>query len=138
MSNRPLLDRFVDFSVAVTGYDSFRLHGTGQVPVYFATLTRVVGDGLAGELLQTFERVRTEAAGDATAMERLLRRDIFSDDRLGPIARNVVKLWYVGIWYQLPPEWRDAYGVLEEDTTFVPSPSSYAEGLLWPTIDANP
>jgi hypothetical protein len=130
-------DDFLALSVALTGYSRFRLLGTGQAPLYFSTLADVVGEATVTELLQTFQRVR-DAAADAAAVEPMLRAEILSDEKLGPIARNVIKLWFVGVWYQLPPEWREPYGVSDKDVTFVPSPAAYAEGLLWPTIDANP
>jgi hypothetical protein len=44
----------------------------------------------------------------------------------------------VGAWYPLPAAWRGTFGELEKDTTFVVSPAAYTEGLLWPTIGANP
>jgi hypothetical protein len=132
-----LFDDFLSLSVALTGYSRFRLLGTGQAQLYFSTLTDVVGEAAVTELLQAFQRVRDAASNDA-AFEPLLRAEILSDEKLGPIARNAIKLWFVGVWYQLPAEWREAYGIREKDITFVPSPASYAEGLLWPTIDANP
>ncbi len=137
MTTTPL-DAFLSLSVLLTGYSRFRLLGTGQAQLYFSTLCDVVGEATVDELLQALARVRSRAGDDDAAVESFLRAEILSDEKLGPIARNVIKLWYVGVWYQLPAEWRDAYGLREKDVTFVPSPASYAEGLLWPTIDANP
>ncbi len=137
MSTTPI-DDFLALSVVLTGYSRFRLLGTGQAPLYLSTITDVVGEANVKELLQAFARVRDGARQDDAAMETLLRVEILSDEKLGPITRNVIKLWFVGVWYQLPPEWREAYGVREEDVTFVASPAAYTEGLLWPTIDANP
>jgi hypothetical protein len=130
-------DDFLSLSVVLTGYSRFRLLGTGQAQLYFSTLTDVVGDDAVTALLQAFRRVHDTAVNDA-AVEPLLRAEILSDEKLGPIARNTIKLWFVGVWYQLPPEWRNAYGIREKDVTFVPTPAAYVEGLLWPTIDANP
>jgi len=137
MASTPF-DEFLALSVVLTGYSRVRLVGTGQAPLYFSTVSGVVGEATVHELLRAFTRVRDGAAADEAAMEPLLRADILSDDKLGPVARNVIKLWFVGVWYQLPPEWREAYGVREKDVTFVASPAAYTEGLLWPTIDANP
>lgn len=129
---------FLAFSAVVTGFTKFRLVGTGQADLYFSTVVDVVGDASVLELLQAFRRVRDEAGEDEAALDRLLRSEIFSHEKLGPIARNILKLWYVGTWYQLPDEWGEAFGALEKDTTFVVSPVAYTEGLLWPTIGANP
>ncbi len=129
---------FLSLSSVVTGFTVFQLRGTGQAESYFSTLIDVLGETTVTALLQTFRRVQREAGEDAAALDRLLRTAIFSDEKLGPIARNLIKLWYVGTWYQLPAVWREAFGELEKDTTFVVSPAAYTEGLLWPAIGANP
>ena len=131
-------DDFLALSAVVTGYTRFRLLGTGQGHLYFDTVNDVVGEATVKEFLQAFARVRDGAGSDEAALEQLLRDEILSDEKLGPIARNIIKLWYVGVWYQLPPEWRETFGLREKDVTFVASPTAYTEGLLWPTIDANP
>ena len=131
------LEDFLSFSTVVTGYTRFRLMGTGHAELYLTTVTDVVGAKAVAELLTTFTRVQQQAATHAQ-LEDLLRAEILSDEKFGPIARNIIKLWYVGTWYQLPPEWREAFGAHEKDVTFVASPTAYTEGLLWPTIDANP
>ena len=138
---RPRSERFEDFltfSSAVTGFAAFDLRGTGQAELYLSTLDDIVGTQIVGDLLDTFNGVTRDLGEDQTAIERGLRREVFSDPRLGPVARALIKLWYVGTWYELPAEWRDSNGENERDRTFVVSPSSYTEGLIWPTIGANP
>ncbi|HUP50697.1 MAG TPA: hypothetical protein VNA04_18125 [Thermoanaerobaculia bacterium] len=137
-ADRKLFEEFLTFSSVLTGFKTFRLRGTGQAEVYFSTVNDIVGEGMVKELLETFRGVVRGAGDDAAAFERGLRREILSDGKLGPVARHVIKLWYVGIWYELPGEWREAYGENEKDRTFVVSPVSYTEGLLWPAIGANP
>lgn len=129
------LDAFLRFSSEVTGFKVVELRGTGQSEAYMATVDKVVGSDLTDALLATYHDIG-EPSGPTR--ERDLRRAIFGDERLGPIARNVVKLWYVGIWYQLPTHWRETNGVRADDVTFTVSPSAYTEGLLWPAIGANP
>jgi hypothetical protein len=137
MSTTPF-DEFLGLSAVLTGYSRFRLLGTGQADLYFTTVRDVVGEPVVKELLQAFGRVRKAGGGDEAALEAALRAEILSDEKLGPIARNVIKLWFVGTWYQLPADWREAHGAHLKDVTFVASPAAYTEGLLWPTIDANP
>lgn len=129
---------FLAFSSVLTGYSRFQLQGTGQAETYFATVVDVLGEATVTELLDAFRRVRDAAGDDGEARDRLLRTEILSDEKLGPVARNLIKLWYVGAWYQLSQAWREAFGLREKDTTFVVSPVAYTEGLLWPTIGANP
>jgi hypothetical protein len=131
------LAEFVAHSATLTGFAAFDLRATGQVDLYLSTLDDIVGEAVADELLGTFGEVTREAAGDEAALQHGLRR-IFSDRKLGPVARALVKLWYAGTWYELPAEWRESYGESERDRTFVVSPGSYTEGLLWPAIGANP
>ena len=131
----PDLDEFLTLSATLTGYTRFRLTGTGQADAYLATTRSAVGDAILDELLTGSSEVH--AAG-ADALDRGIRSRILADDRLGPVARHVVKMWFVGTWYQLPQDWRDRYATGSPDVTHVVSPASYTEGLLWPTIGANP
>ena len=133
-----VLAAFLTLSATLTGYTRFRLLGTGQAEPYFTATREAVGDDVLGDLLSTFAAVHDDITGDQQALDQALRARILSDDRLGPVARNVIKMWFVGTWYQLPQEWRDAYATREPDATHVVSPASYTEGLLWPTIGANP
>jgi hypothetical protein len=126
------LERFLAFSADVTAFTVFQLRGTGQAEAYLHAVVDVVGEALVDDLLE-----RHHALGDGD-LDDLLRREIFSDERLGPIARNVVKLWFVGTWYELPAAWRESFGALEGDVTFMVSATAYTEGLLWPAIGANP
>ena len=135
------LEAFLRLSSALTGFTPFSLRSTGQAEAYLATLRDVVGEATLGELLDAFGGVAGEAGGDdrdEAAFERGLRREVLSHDKLGPVARHLIKLWYVGTWYELPREWQEAYGTGEGDRTFVVSPEAYTEGLLWPAVGANP
>jgi hypothetical protein len=129
---------FLSLSATLTGYSRFRLLGTGQADLYLTTTRAAAGDDVLAQLLTTFAEVDRDAAGDQEALDRGLRAQVLSDDKLGPIARNLIKMWFVGTWYELPQEWRDRYAVRRPVSTHVVSPASYTEGLLWPTIGANP
>lgn len=60
-----------------------------------------------------------------------MRRSRSSRSALGPVARNVILLWYTGNWNELPQGWRDAYGVSVADVSAVVSAEAYQEGLMW-------
>jgi hypothetical protein len=132
------LQPFLELSSALTGFSAFRLQGTGQAESYLATVRSVVGDEPVAELLGRYRRIDAEAGDDDERHDRSLRAEIMSDERLGPIARNIIKLWFVSTWYQLPAAWRTTFGAAEADITFVVSPAAYTEGLLWPAVGANP
>ncbi|MGO9961670.1 MAG: hypothetical protein ACLP50_37810 [Solirubrobacteraceae bacterium] len=138
MTDPARLERFLAFSAQVTAFTEFDLQGTGQAEPYLSAVENVVGEGLVSELLEAYGRVQADAQPDPSRLDNLLRRDIFSDPKLGPVARNIVKLWYVGIWYELPREWTEAFGAREQNFTFMVSADAYTEGLLWPAIGANP
>jgi hypothetical protein len=126
MSADSLSERFLAFSSTVTAFTVYDLHGSGQAESYLATVVRVVGEHALVELLDAYDRAAS------------LEAEVFSDAKLGPIARNIIKLWYAGVWYGLPPEWNDAFGARENDGIFTASAGAYPEGLLWRAIGANP
>lgn len=127
-------DKFLAFSAEITAFTTFDLLGTGMADAYLKAVIDVVGEATVAQLLDAWERVR-RAGPD---LEENLRREIFGDEKLGPIARNIIKLWYIGTWYQLPYAWTQTFGALEKDVTFVVSPAAYVEGLLWPAIGSHP
>ena len=129
------MDDFLRFSAEVTGFKTVELRGTGEADAYLATVDAVVGADLLDQLLATYDGLQ---ASEGPEREQRMRREIFGDEKIGPIARNIIKLWYVGIWYQLPRSWRDRWGAREGDVTFTVSPNAYTQGLLWPAIGANP
>lgn len=134
------MEYFLDFSVVLTGFSRFHLQGTGQASLYFGSIRDIIGQDMFGELLQTFHRLDIEAQNnnDESILTNGLRSEILGSEKLGSIARNIIKLWYVATWYELPKDWREVFGSQENDKTFIPSPQAYPEGLLWPTIGVNP
>lgn len=139
MASSQVMADFLALSSALTGFSVFRLKATGQSEAYLATVTDSVGEKTVEALLTAFHAAADAAGDDEAALERGLRRDILSDARLGPVARNLIKLWYVGTWYTLPAEWRESFATGErDDGSFVVSADAYTEGLLWPAVGANP
>jgi hypothetical protein len=129
------MDRFLEFSAAVTAFTTFDLYGTGQAELYFKTVQGIVGEKTLNQLLAAYQGVK-EWEGEAR--EELLRYKVFHDTKLGPLARAIIKLWYVGIWYELPNEWAAQYGASADNVTRMVAPAAYTEGLLWRAIGANP
>jgi hypothetical protein len=115
---------FLEFSAAVTGFSQFHLQGTGQAALYFNTVRGIVGGQIFEELLQTFHDYGVDA--------------VLMSGKLGPIARNIIKLWYIATWEQLHSEWRERFGVPVNDGTFIAAPYAYPEALVWSAIGVNP
>lgn len=131
------LEDFVAFSAEVTGFTEFDLRGTGQAEAYLRTVTEVVGEPTLTGLLGAYRERVTETA-DEQARAAQLTEAVLGDPRLGPIARNIIKLWYCGVWFALPPDWTGQDGPAGREGTFTASPQAYTQGLLWFAIGANP
>jgi hypothetical protein len=100
---------------------------------------RAEGARAEGARAEGARAVGAAAEGTSTTSRaRALAAEVFSDEKLGPVARNVIKLWYAGTWYELPKEWTESFGALANDGTFTASPQAYPEALLWRAIGANP
>jgi hypothetical protein len=137
VSDLQRLPRFLEMSSTLTGFTVFELQGTGQADPYLSTVSDVAGAEIVDELLDAYDRVQAAGTGESD-LGTGLRREILADEKLGPIARNIIKMWFVGIWYELPSAWRETFGAREADVMHMVSAGAYTEGLLWPTIGANP
>jgi hypothetical protein len=126
------LSRFLDLSVELTCFTRYELLGTGQADTYLKRAEKAAGPAF-NKLLERFAAL-PQGAGRDTA----LRRDILGDEEIGPVARAITKLWYIGIWYEMPRAWTEKYGAREANKTEMVSPAAYAEGLLWTAIGAHP
>lgn len=142
------MDYFLDLSVVLTGFSRFHLQGTGQASLYFQTVEKVIGKELFSELLKTFHKIHLEDKNtpqnkainseEESILTKGLRLEILGSEKFGPIARNIIKLWYLATWFKLPQYWRNDFGNKVNDETFVPSPEAYPEGLVWPAVGVSP
>jgi hypothetical protein len=73
-----------------------------------------------------------------TGRESAIAGDILGDARLGPIARNLMLLWYCGAWFALPDAWSLSYGSSPRDSNHVVSAMAYQAGLQWMVANAHP
>lgn len=121
---RERLESFVSLSAALTGFTEVRLWGSGVAGEHLAVLTEVVPADVVDDLLDWTD------GPDASA--------ILGDPRLGPVARNLIVLWYSGVWTQLPAAWREAYSASALDTTHTTSGAAYRAGLQWVVAGAHP
>ena len=128
---------FLKLSEKLTAFTAFELQGTGMAEHYYMTLGQVLSNEHFTDLLTTFESV-IQSNSNEKAIDQAFRHKILSNKKRGPIARNIIKLWFIGTWYQLPASWLEEFGMQVEENTFVVSPTAYQEGLLWRTIGAHP
>jgi hypothetical protein len=123
--------QFVALSSALTGHTPAELWGTGMVAEYFQVLEATVGEEKVGELLTVWNAAVRKARRSERRLETLIARDILGHDALGDLARNLIMLWYLGQWFQLPLAWRDRYGASVLDQTRIVSAEAYKQGLVW-------
>jgi hypothetical protein len=130
-----MIESFLTLSIDLTGFTRFALQSTGMSEDYLNAALKVVGTTILGEMLTRYQSIPA-APADLRAAE--IQRQILGDDKFGPIARNIIKMWYIGIWEALPLPWIERYGPLIDNTGFMVSGMAYREGLLWLAIGANP
>jgi hypothetical protein len=134
MDRQIATERFLALSAHLTGHDAARLTATGMADIYLDTMTERAGARTAEALLDA----HADQVAAAEDPDRALRLAILGDARLGPVARRLIKMWYVGTWYALPADWRAAHGPDLPEGDTIPVPAAYTEGLLWPSVGANP
>ena len=92
-------------------------------------MIRTVGDAIVAQLLVTGNKAIRTGRLEALVMD---------DPDLGPLARNVIALWYLGQWNALPNDWRNRHGASPRDVPRVISADAYAAGLVWTAAGAHP
>lgn len=132
------LEQFLSFSRTLTGFSVPELWATGMVQTYSALVPSIVGDRMFGDLMSRWRDTYIRGQGDDALLHDLVKTQIFEDPKLGPLARNIAALWYLGMWNQLPAEWRNVHGAWANDVTFVVSTQAYIEALVWKAIHTHP
>lgn len=127
-------ESLLGLSALLTGFDRVQLLGTGMLDEYMRSLEAVLPSGVLDELLTAYERLPAEDGRRAAAVAS----EILGDTKLGPVARNVILLWYLGAWAGMPDDWRAAYGATSRDQHHVISPAAYQTGLQWLAAGAHP
>jgi hypothetical protein len=97
-------EEFLRLSELLTGFGRVDLLGTGQADCYLRTVRDALPPAVLDELL---------AAADGP--------EILADPKLGPVARDVILLWYRGTWQD-----------------HVVSAAAYQAGLEWVAAGAHP
>ncbi len=136
------LDDFYHLSAALTDFPIVVLKGTGAGDEYFDVLSTIIPQDILTELFESYQNLTDNIASPAS--EQKLRDTILSSPKLGPVARNIIKLWYLSIWYQMPEVWRQQYGQPNQgqqkyqDVQFVVSENAYIQGLVWQALGSHP
>jgi hypothetical protein len=137
MSDDARLERFLELSAELTAFKVFELHGTGIAGDFMKTVEEIVGAAVLDAMLDIHGKLPKEGP-NGLDRKGVVSRELLGNSRVGPVARNIIKLWYTGTWNRLPSAWSERYGPAPRDRTFVVSPASYIEGLMWKAIGAHP
>jgi hypothetical protein len=132
-SPRKPVESFAHLSAALTGFRAAELWGTGQMQPYLDELLAIVGESIVAKLLVAGD-LALQAPDPTAAIQAL----VLEDQDLGPVARSLIMLWYLGQWTPLPGDWRTRHGANPLDSARVISADAYVSGLVWPAIGAHP
>ena len=132
------LDEFLNLSAVLTGFNKVELQEAGVAREYLGLLTGMAGDALCFDLWAETRAICQNHAGHRARLEREVKRRILQSEKYGPLARNIILLWYNAIWYQLPPQWTARHGANALDQDQVVSAKAYPEALIWRAIGAHP
>lgn len=123
------IENFLGLSALLTGFSGVVLAGTGMTGEYLRALAMALPAGVLEELLADYAKLPSGTDRDA-AVETLLHAP-----KLGPVAQNLMLLWYTGAWSSLPATWYSAYGDAPADgkgaVKGVVSGEAYQAGLQW-------
>src|SRR3954464_9506750 len=103
-------EEFLELSAVLTGFARVDLIGTGAAGQYYDAVRAAAGEACVGWMLTEFAALKQQHGG-LDALETAVQQAFWSNAVLGPVARNIVQMWYSGQWCQLPPAWRAANGV---------------------------
>src|ERR1044071_2056886 len=87
-------DPFVALSAILTGFDRVELWGPGLVETYADVVTGTVGQDISDKLWAATTQIIARDGADESRLETAVRREILASPMFGPIARNIIQLWY--------------------------------------------
>lgn len=126
------LAQFAALSQVLTGYGAETILPKNdtqhQAQEYLDTLYKpgLVAPETLLELTNTWIDISANPAGQ---WEQLVQSEMMDGPELGGVTRNIIYMWYLGIWYDLNQ-------VSAND--FVVSSKAYQNSLVWGTMGAHP
>jgi len=130
MIDDPLMDDFVDLSVILTGLAKEKLDSSSSNIKQFY-LEKVKQKKIELEkLLMQYKVLRAEGKSDEEIGHAILDS---TDIQISATARAIIKMWYLGSWYDFNDQGNEIPGKDE-----VISREAYQEGWVWPIMQAHP
>ena len=134
------IDAFLAMSVALTGVTRIELVQKALAESYLDQVIRAVGEQITAELLDRARLILQRGVENQEQLRSDLRLKLLGDQKLGPVARGVIKVWYLGQWEALPEWWRKQYAPQQPESPQVEvvSANAYKLGLAWDLAGAHP
>lgn len=104
-----MMDDFLELSSILTSIPVGDLRQTGLAQSYFDNLLRYVGRDLTIELMAVYKSFRIQCK-EAEKLRFSVKQQLRTHPKLGPVARNLLKMWRTAHWHQMPQHWQDQYG----------------------------
>jgi hypothetical protein len=123
------LEAFLSLSFHLTGFPRVELVATGMLEEYYQLLLATAEDEKLRRLWAIAAQVDKLAAANNHAAFSAEIQHALTDEHLGPIAKNIIRLWYTGTWRKDPS---DAL------SSKVASAQSYQQGLVWKAAHSHP
>jgi len=128
------LVQFAGLSQVLTGYGKETilpdLDTQHMAQEYLDVLNRpgLIPSTLLQQLTTTWTAIL--ASPSTIDQEQQVQDKIVNNQEIGPLAKNIINLWYLGIWYD----------IFKTSATqdFVVSAKAYKNSLVWTTIGAHP
>ncbi|GAB1541911.1 hypothetical protein NUACC21_45840 [Scytonema sp. NUACC21] len=135
MSDDLQLKNFVELSGILTGYSATHLMpvidpiGIAKVYWEFLQTQTEVSQDLINQLLKIFEDIKAQPGIKYEEKVKAVKEKILDDSALLPVARRIIRLWYLSTWYTSEPP---------KELGQVVSMNAYIKGLAWEAIQAHP
>ena len=145
MSTDPNFNNFVGLSAILTGYTQDQLAPSvdpiGLASEYLTWVEQHADQAAFEKTLTTFQDIAAQfpppldpTTPDPTQVAEIsaaVQQQILSDPDMGPIARRIIRMWYLSTWYTSePPQPTDLSQVI--------SMNAYTMGLAWDAAQAHP
>lgn len=125
-------DGFIALSATLTGFSPAELAATGMSETYYEALRQVVGDPICTRLFNS----------------GLTPAQLLDSKGFGPLARNIIRMWYLGQWKRIPSAWLaepeikdikpERFDEFSRNADRVISAQAYQQGLAWRAMGVSP
>ena len=122
-------DAFLSLSIHLTGFPRVELVSTGMLEEYYQFLLANAEHEELGRLWAIAARLEKGVTLNNQVAVSAEIQHAMTDQNLGPVAKNIIRLWYTGSWRKDPSN---------PFSSVVVSAQSYQQGLVWKAAHSHP